>query len=109
MRDLNKLTKADMQYVIAKLRRRYHITDEQIEDILLELEYHKEGSRLNEAEECNRIIREKTKQYEEIIKKYRAPNRPDISSEDRKKLVNLLVEINEAEEKQNKLLGISNK
>lgn len=104
---LSQCSKEDLLWVIKRLcngnlgRGQYDL-----ERALIDLDYEKEKSRINEAEKYNNLADEKRREYIALLKPYEGARFIDIPLEVLEKADKALKESKKAEEKFAKLLGL---
>ena len=105
---LQKLTKAELIWVILELERRSLVMSD-LPFILRDLEFRKLNEREQEADRLLNIAAEKSMAYCELMKPYEGKRLVDIPQETIEKASRLLEEAEEADRKWDRMMGMPKK
>lgn len=104
---LKECTKDELLYIIKRLSFPNRVEENYtIQRALVELEYKREGKKLNEAERLNKVADEKLAEYNSIISPYIGKSYAEIPDNVLKKAAAVLKEREAAEDKWMRLMGI---
>lgn len=106
---LNECTKADLRWIINRILQMTTFDKKEyyLKRALSDLWYEKEKQRINEGDKYLEISDKKLKEYIQLMKQYQGKSLTEIPTNVKKKAVQLLKEVEEADKKWRKLLGVN--